>query len=102
MQARRKMNVEPNAVPTKNVIGYRVRTALRNGKDRGPLLLGCKQPALAVSESEGKPTVMTLHMEEPDNPPVQLVQQSISVQCSPSKTDAASQTDLYTSDAAVQ
>ncbi|KAJ8364951.1 hypothetical protein SKAU_G00137820 [Synaphobranchus kaupii] len=45
---------------------------------------------------------MTLIMEEPDNPLVQSVQQSLSVQCSPSKTDAATQTDIETSDAAVQ
>ena len=41
-------------------------------------------------------------MEEPDGPPVQSGQKSVSVQCSPSKTDAATQTHIDPSDAAVQ
>lgn len=47
----------------------------------------------AVTASEGQPTDTTLIiMEEPDSPPMHL----------PSKTDAATQTDVVTSDAAVQ
>ena len=61
-------------------------------------------PAVAASVTLGKPSDTPLVTEEADNSPLQSVKQSVSVtlQCSPNMTDAATQTDSDTSDAAVQ
>lgn len=57
-------------------------------------LLYCKEPTPAAVASEGEPSDTPLVMEEADSPPVQPVQSvSVSVQCSPSQSDAETLTD---------
>ena len=93
-----KRRLKPNVLPTifshKDSKHPQIASEIRSKKRQrqktlDALLLGCKQPAPTVAASEGEPWAMTLIMEEPDIPSVQSVQQSVSVQCSLSRTDAA-------------
>lgn len=61
--------------------------------DALPLACNVKQPAPALTTSEGEPMDTTLIIKEkPNSPPVLPLIQSISAQCFPSKADAATQT----------
>ncbi len=88
-----------------NALGERVKCALKSAKDKrraDALLSKQPTPVVAASVTLGEPSDTPLITEEADNSPLQSVQQSVSVQCSPNMTDAATQTDSDTSDAAVQ
>ncbi|KAL7394955.1 hypothetical protein ABVT39_007698 [Epinephelus coioides] len=94
-----KRRLKQNAVPT--IFSYKESKRPREGSEMRATkcqkqemldaLLCRKEPAPAAVASEGEPSDTPLVMEAADSPPVQSV--SVSVQCSPCKSDAETQTD---------
>ena len=108
-----KQRQQPNAFPTifphkepKRPLGSsEMRVKKRHRQETLDLLLSRQPaPAVAASVTLGEPSDMPLVTVEADNSPLKSVKQSVGVtlQCSPNMTDAATQTDSDTSDAAVQ
>lgn len=96
-----KRRLKPDAMPTifPHKAPKRSEKRQRQATQDAPLA-DCDQPAEPAGECE--PSDTTLDTEEPDDPPVHVDQPPASVQSSSTATDAATQTHVSTSDAAVQ
>ncbi|KAG1934115.1 hypothetical protein F2P79_020247 [Pimephales promelas] len=108
-----KRRLKPNAVPSifphkKHKRPHTASESRANKRERqaavDTLLLGCKQPAPAVAKEESSGTTPIMEVMLTENPPDAVNESTVtlSLQCSPSMADAATQTEVSQSDAAVQ